>query len=484
MKRTLALLLVLLMAGSAMLSCSDATTDETTDAAAAPTADGETVPEETADPNARLDSGLGTVDYEGYNFNILSCNFYNRDSANLMMFDEVTGDPVNDVLFDAKCYIEDRFNVAVTWTASGDTAACATAFRNSVNGADHSFDISIGHDTETTNLTKEGLALNLNTIDAFNTSKPWWPVNTMKGLSIGDKMYCASTYLTYLGLHWTRILTVNKEMMDNMGFTIPYDMVREGKWTLDEFHSIIEGSSYDTNGNGKIDAQDEVGLASGGQTWYCMQVSAGLPIYEKDEYNFPYLNLDVEKADKFVQIMDKIINSDDYVASGDFGIEPFQNGKAMFAYTQVGDAYDYYRLTDVKYGFLPTPKLDELQENYINCCTDMLWAMPKTLAGEEAERAATIIEAFQCYNYNHMLPAYFEGALKARIADSPDDSEMMQLIADTRAISFAFNYALTFNNIIADCVLGTNNIASYFKSNEKVANKTLEKMIDKFVEME
>ena len=182
--------------------------------------------------------------------------------------------------------------------------------------------------------------------------------------------------------------------------------------------------------------------------------------------------------------MDKLLNSDDYVASGDFGIEPFQNGKAMIAYTQVGDAYDYYRLTDVKYGFLPTPKLDEQQENYVNCCTDMLWAMPKTLVGDEAERSATIIEAFQCYNYNHMLPAYFEGALKARIADSPDDSEMMQLIADTRAISFSQNYGLTFNNIIADCVLGTNNVASYFKSGEKAATKSLEKMIDKFIEME
>ena len=478
--KLLSLILAALMLSPSFLSCSETTSGETQPAAAEPSVT-EAVEEETSN---YVSDDLPTVDYEGYNFNILSCNFYNRDSANLMMFDEVTGDPVNDVLFDAKCYIEDRFNVAVTWTASGDTAANATAFRNSVNGADKSFDISIGHDGETVNLTREGLALNLNTLNSFNTSKPWWPVNTMKGITIGDKMYCASTYLTYLGLHWTRILTVNKEIMENLNIEIPYDMVREGKWTLDELYNITTGTSWDVNGNGKIDANDDVAFVSGGQTWYCMQVGAGIPIYEKDEYNFPYLNIDLEKIDKFINIMDKLLNSDDYVASGDFGIEPFQNGKAMIAYTQVGDAYDYYRLTDVKYGFLPTPKLDEQQENYVNCCTDMLWAMPKTLVGDEAERSATIIEAFQCYNYNHMLPAYFEGALKARIADSPDDSEMMQLIADTRAISFSQNYGLTFNNIIADCVLGTNNVASYFKSGEKAATKSLEKMIDKFIEME
>ena len=54
MKRTIALLLVLLMAGGSLLSCSEATSDETTDTASAPTADGEAAVEETVDPNAQI----------------------------------------------------------------------------------------------------------------------------------------------------------------------------------------------------------------------------------------------------------------------------------------------------------------------------------------------------------------------------------------------------------------------------------------------
>ena len=131
-----------------------------------------------------------------------------------------------------------------------------------------------------------------------------------------------------------------------------------------------------------------------------------------------------------------------------------------------------------------SPKLDEQQENYINCCTDMLWAMPKTLVGDNAERAAVIIEAFQCYNYNHMLPVYFEGALKARIADSPDDAEMMQIIADTRAISFAFTYTLAFRNLVADCVTGKYEVASYFKRGEKTARNALNNMVNKYLDLD
>ena len=297
-------------------------------------------------------------------------------------------------------------------------------------------------------------------------------------------MYAASTYLTYLGLHWTRVLTVNKDKLENLNMKVPYDMVREGTWTLDALHSMIEGTANDTNGNGKIDENDEVGLASGTETWYCMQAAAGIQVYKSNQDGMPELNIDIERIDKYVQIMDKIINSDDYVASGSFGIDPFSGGNATFAYTQVGDAYDYYRISDVRYGFLPTPKLDEIQENYINCCTDMFWAMPKTLVGDEAERSAAIIEAFQCYNYNKMLPVYFEGALKARISDSPDDAEMIQIIADTRALSFAYTFNMPFKNIIADCVLGSANVASYCAASERAARKTLERLLQKFDEIE
>ena len=54
------------------------------------------------------------------------------------------------------------------------------------------------------------------------------------------------------------------------------------------------------------------------------------------------------------------------------------------------------------------------------------------------------------------------------------------LIADTRSISFAYSYGMAFNNILADLQSGTRETASYIKSSEKVAVKSLEKMIKTF----
>lgn len=479
--KLLALILSALMLAPALFSCSDATTDETQGAVSTPSAE-ESVAEEEEDEYV-YDDLPATADYEGYGFNILSCNFYNRDSWTLITYDEMTGDPINDVLFESQTNIEERFNVDIGYIEAGDTTAGKTMFTTSVNGGDHSFDIFVGHDGDTIGLGKSGLCMNLMDVEQFNFDKPWWPAHAVESLRFGDKLYAASSYLSYLGLHWTRIITVNKEMAGNLNIEIPYNMVREGTWTLDQLYALTEGTSWDTNGNGRIDANDEIAFVSGGQTWYCMQEAADIPVYRKDEDGVPYLDIDLDRIDKFVNIMDKLINGNDYLADGDFGITPFENGKAMFAYTQVGDAYDYYRLSDTVYGFLPTPKLDEMQESYINCCTDMPWAIPKT-AYESIDIAGTVIEAMSCYNYNNVLPAYFEGALKSRIADAPDDSEMLQIIADTRTIGFAYAYGLTFNNIINDCVIGTNEVASYFQKSEKVAQKTLDKLIASFEEME
>ena len=180
------------------------------------------------------------------------------------------------------------------------------------------------------------------------------------------------------------------------------------------------------------------------------------------------------RAEKYVTLMRGLFFGKDYIHSGDFGVDVFKNGMALFAYTQVGDAYDTYRLSDVKYGFLPSPKLDEIQSEYINSCTDVPWMLPITLGDKQIEMVGTIVEAMSCYNYKNVIPAYYEGAIKARIADSPDDTEMLQLIADTRTISFAYTYGLKYANIAENLLAGRRETASEIAKSETAAAVAIE----------
>lgn len=481
------LLAALLLAPSMLTSCSDSAVnsdDTTADTSTVSAPSAESSSEETEAETTIISDDLTDEDFGGYAFRILSCVFYNKELATYITYDELTGVPVDDALYNSKTNIEDRFKVGISWIETGNESAGLTAAKNAINAGDDAFDILIGHDTNTVGLGKSGLLRNMYDIDEFNFEKPWWPNNAVESWTVAGKMFAASSYISYCGIHWTRAMTVNKDWAEELQMEIPYEAVREGKWTLDMLNTLTEDVSYDVDGNGKINDKDKVGFTSGTQTWYCSQEGVDLPIYRRDDSGNIYLDLDVDRADKFLEIMRTLTQKDRYVSSGDFGVKMFENGNALFAYTQVGDAYDYYRVSDVRYGFLPTPKLDEAQENYINCCTDVPWAIPKTVMGEQQHVVGTICEAMSAYNYNHVLPVYLEGALKSRAADSADDTEMLQIIADTRTIGFAYGYGLQINNILGDILDNGQGAASYFKSKEKVAEKALNKMISNFEDMD
>lgn len=431
-----------------------------------------------------LTDGLGNPDLGGYEFRILSCLFSGEESAHRIMYEELTGNPVTDVLYQSKITLEDRFNVTIGYIEGGNEFGTQATTRASITAGDDAFDIVMAHDGLTFDLAKAGLFYDMNKVDQFDFTKPWWPDGAVNSLSLGGKLYCASNYISYLGLHWARALMVNKDYAERMGLTIPYDMVREGTWTLDAMLAWIAGATVDTDGDGKITNKDDVAFCTGSQTTYCLQESLGIQPYPRDENGVPYIDLDVERIDTIAQKWRSLVQSDDYMNGGGFGETLFVNGNYLICYGLIGDAYDIYRNTDIRYGFLTSPKGDEIQENYVNCCTDMPWAIPKTVSGEQVDIIGTVCEAMSCYNYLHVLPAYFDVAMKARTADTEQDAEMLQLIADTRSISFAYSYGMPFNNILSDLQSGTKETASYIKSNEKVATKTLERMLKTFSEFD
>lgn len=94
------------------------------------------------------------------------------------------------------------------------------------------------------------------------------------------------------------------------------------------------------------------------------------------------------------------------------------------------------------------------------------------------------MEALSAYNYAHVLPVYFETVMKSRIADSPDDAEMLQIIADTRTICFSMQYGLEFFDVMRQLILSKDEVASFYQSHAKVAQKKLELLVDSFREWE
>jgi len=482
--RLTAILLSLLMITSSMISCSEEAapsdknnsvppvTDVPDDTTNASESFEETVPAET-----ELMDSVGEANYDGYNFRISSSPNGATTYGEYMVSEEMNGDPLNDALYESNQYLCDRFNIDVSFVEYSDITEQQTALRNSVNGGTDDFNTSLSHDLFTVTLMQEGFLARLDTIDKFDFTKPWWPENITDVFTINGRMYIASNYASYSGMAFVRALIYNKDQAKNNNIDISYDTVREGKWTLDEFHKLYEGTSRDLDGNGVIAENDFHGFVSG-DTTYCWQTALGINIYPKDENGNLYFNSDLERITKFVDQM-RVVMGNDYIEAGfgSMGSDIFELGNSLFVYTQIDDAYTMFRDNDFTYGFLPTPKLDELQENYINAGTDAFWCIPKTLTGDTLDITASIMEAMSCYNYKNVIPVYFEITMKSRIADSPDDAEMLQIIADTRSNCHAYTFQLLHRNLVADYIGSNKEPASVFKASEKAAQITLERFI-------
>ena len=124
--RLTALILAMLMAGSTLVACS--TPDEPDDSESTTVSDKETNADELKDD---LPAGLN----------------YNKDeivfiSSDLITTDELTGDPVEDVIYERNSAVEQRLNVKITCINDGDAVnKMITAVKS--NTAD--YDVLVGY---------------------------------------------------------------------------------------------------------------------------------------------------------------------------------------------------------------------------------------------------------------------------------------------------------------------------------------------------
>ena len=466
--KAISLLLALLMLSSSLIACSETPQETEQDISAETPVSEETVPVEETEDTYVYDS-LEDQDFEGYTFRIMSPNGYH----DYIFAEEYTGEPLVDAQFDSKCAVENRFNIEIISVDGGNDDSNPGIVSRAVTAGDNALDMVIGHDVNTSRLGIKGYLYNMYDIPQFDFDMPWWPKNTTEALTLDGRLYAASSYISYSGLAMTRATFINKELAEEFNLEIPYDIVREGKWTFDTMYTYLEGYARDLDGDGEItEDNDQAALVAGSHSWYCIQEGADVNCYEHDDDGMIYLDIDAERIAEYIEKANKITNPSFYVRATDgMGESMFNKGRALFAFTEIGAAYATYRFGDTVYGFLPSPKLNELQEEYINCCTDRLWGIPMHIEDEQLEIVGTICEALSCSNFNIVIPAYFEVAMQARVADAPDDSEMLQIIRDTSTIAFAYTFAQPFAQIHS----GTRNenVGSLLAASETKAEKSL-----------
>lgn len=412
------------------------------------------------------------------------------------------GDIVNDAVYRRNARIEERFNTrikGITYPANGtDEAAVAAYVKKCVLSADDAFDAVITWSTHLAPLAASGLFLDWYKMPNIDLSKPWWMADALSAYSVGGKSYLAMSDLTYQGaIGECAFMMFNKDLVADFGLEDPYKLVWDNKWTMDKMISIARETYRDTNGDGVRDDGDIYGFASDSYgssyayLWDCgshivTREADGTPVYdmgnertlsifEKVYELFYECNGSFIVANKpIVKIVDK---------TGDQGAM-FAAGKAVFLNDRVGIlATPPYRSTNVNYGVLPNPKLDEKQEKYLTMLNEHAGTLAIPVYNKNPEMAGTLIEALSAESYKTVVPAYYETALKVKYSQDEETVRILDLILEGRVYDFALLYNITgyaaFQDLLSQ-VPAKRELASWIDKNTPKAEKELANVLEQY----
>ena len=405
--------------------------------------------------------------------------------------DERTGGLIDNAVFDAISRTEERFGIEITTVHSGTgtEAEHVTWIKNQIGSGKTDFDVARTHDVHGANLSLEGVLLDLNDIPNLDFDKPWWPKNTIESLSFMGQLYLMSSSISYRGLSSTSAVFFNKGLMADHGYDLPYDLVLDGEWYLEDMFVTVEDFYIegDMGIDGKSD-DDIFGVVIPSQL-YCWPESFGIDVVQKDpDAGELILNGHDERMYDLVEKMYNVVwdNNGGYTVTRPAAQAMFGENQAIYIPVHMGSAIDVFLNYKVDYGIVPYPKLDETQDDYYAGYTDRYFVIPNTCP--DTDYVGMILESMSAEGYRQVTPAYFEVALKNRYTKDEISRQMVDIIKQSMVLDFAYVYGgnTWWTDTFRDLIAGSSpnkDYASYYQKKLPAAENRVNVVTQAFEKM-
>lgn len=430
------------------------------------------------------------LDCGGEDFNILNTSttwgFYTA-----LDFDELTGETLDDAIFNRNRFIEDRFNVNLV-IEEVDTESMYNHYRNSIMSADDVYDVAYCRANKMSALILENCLWNLNDIDTFRFDNPWWNTDVMDASMIGDydQLFIASSDISMYGMQGTAVVYFNENMLADLSGTPPYDLVREGKWTLDSLHEYmtlganLNGDETFTFGVGK---SATYGLMSFDDVVIDLLVGAGQNYVKIGDDRLPFFAADSERffdaAQKIADMLGtpgEFLNLNSSADTGEHYEIAFKNDRTLMIVGQIKSA-SRFRDMQSSYGILPEPKLDEDQEKYYCYRSGNTPVMSIPITSSDPERAGVIMDAMSYLSWRDVLPVFYGTTLSQKQLRNDDSLEMLEIISQSRYFDVARVYGWSdslYTSVFNSLNAGNGDISSTVASSKTVVETNIQNTLE------
>jgi len=448
--------------------------------------------EETAEEtgNEKITPNLPNVNYNGDTFTFLVSEWDSNGywGSYEIYAEEETGDAINDAVYRRNRTVEAKLNIDIKEVRSNDLNGLT---QRSVAADDPLYDCVMLRLGGAANLASNGYLLSIDQLPYIDLSKPWWDQNA-SNLSIGGKLFFTIGDIGIMDKDSMFIIMFNKTVAMNSGIENMYNLVRENKWTIDKFHSIIREVARDLNGDGEMGFDDLAGLASSDFGINVLYYNTGETVTRKDADDYPYFTMNNERGILATEKAYEIITdkSATVLANELKGIanpwtdginKMFQENRSLFLLAQITFIHRT-RTMESDFGILPSPKLDEAQDKYyssINPHVSSCVAVPVT--ARDKDKTSIVLEALTAESKYTLIPAYYDITITNKMMRDEESAEMLDLILSSRVfdLGFIFNWGDLGNLPLSFYPRGGNFVSTYEKREAK-AIKDMEKTLEMF----
>lgn len=428
------------------------------------------------------------IDLEGKVFKILSpdpgSHFYgNSGSAeNEVYYEEPSSEALPNAIYYRNLLVSEELGIEIEPVYGGSTDNISNIVKlNDAAGDKEYYDVILNRlDYEITYATS-GMLLNFYDITSMNLENAWWDEHIVDTFTIDNSiLYTLSGDLNYYDDYAVQIMFFNKELCTAVGYDYPYQLVRDGTWTVDKMTEMALEALYDENGDGAYDpGVDILGVGDNYDVVPHYVFCYDLKMSENDENGVPSI---VWPNDINTAVIDEIYNIfvSDY-ASTNMSASQFMNGKFLF-YGEMLGMIPSFRDMQQDFGILPMPKGDESIEGYrayVSNGWTTAYAIPKLFGVDEAYDIGIILECLSAASADEVTPALYDQLLESKYIRDEESKEMLSYILDSKVYDWAGDLAWattlrsSYQNVLSQ---GPSSFTTSVSAIEKAVTKQLERL--------
>lgn len=401
------------------------------------------------------------VDYGGWEFRILARNDSNYYSDELWV-ESAGGSKVDSAVYSRYKLIEQDYGVSFKLLTRKDQEGIDTWMNVNALSASQkdTFHLIATHGRNTAKYAVRNMAVDWNELKYVQLDADWWSQDARsQWATLSGRVYMMTGDLSYLSVGQAVGQFFNKILLVNAGLEYPYELVRNGEWTTENFQNYVKqlNSSLDRDGTGNI-TTDSTGYATG---WWrgpmnIIYSTGGrwLTVTEDDITVIGVQDHDLTNAfDHYFEFL----QSDGIMIGGNYAAaqKAFGENRVGFYDEITMRAADLKAINPDFFGLVPMPKYNsDVEKNYtfVNAATNTFTVpAPVKNDSETSERTSVILELMAFYGSRDVLPTYYSEMLTYGSMTDSDSVEMMGIIRNSLVYDLGYYY-----DINGFCDIGQN----------------------------